>query len=132
MTQSTKDHRVEIRIIYLAGLVQGLALVSFPAASFIFTAPQGFAFSSTRYGLMFVPQVVLAIAASSLGPSWARRWTLKRVLLAAWLADVLSMALLTLSAAFRTRRAGLWNTLGGYGRAGLRFRRHGDGAQYLC
>ena len=101
MTQSTKDHRVEIRIIYLAGLVQGLALVSFPAASFIFTSPQGFAFSSTRYGLMFVPQVVLAITASSLGPSWARRWTLKRVLLAGLLADVLSMALLTLSAAFQ-------------------------------
>ena len=35
-------------------LHRGLAL--FPAASAVFTSPTGYAFSATRYGLMFVPQ----------------------------------------------------------------------------
>jgi fucose permease len=89
--------RSEAGLIYVGGLIQGLALVTFPAASSIFTGTRGFGFSASRYGLMFVPQVVLAILASSLGPSLARRWTLKRVLQAGWAADLLAMALLALS-----------------------------------
>lgn len=46
---------------------------------------------------MFVPQVVLAILASSLGPRLARRWTLKRVLLSGLTADLLAMTLLAFS-----------------------------------
>jgi hypothetical protein len=48
-------------------------------------------------GCCFLPQVLLAILASSLGPALARRWTLKRVLLAGLSADLLAMTLLTLS-----------------------------------
>ncbi len=48
--------------------------------------------------MMFVPQVVLAIAASSLGPAWAQRWSLKRVLLLGLAGDLISMILLALSA----------------------------------
>ncbi len=73
--------RRAIGLVYLAGLVQGVALVTFPAASSIFTSPQDYGFSSTQYGAMFLPQVVLAILAASLAPAFARRWTLKRVLL---------------------------------------------------
>jgi MFS family permease len=87
----------EVGLIYVAGLVQGLALVTFPAASSVFTSPHGFGFGASRYGMMFVPQVVLAILASSLGPSLARRWTLKRVLQAGLAADLLAMALLAAS-----------------------------------
>ena len=76
------------------GLVQGLALVTFPAASSIFTSPDGYGLSASRYGMMFIPQVVLAILASSLGPRLARRWTLKRVLQTGLSADLLSMILL--------------------------------------
>jgi FHS family glucose/mannose:H+ symporter-like MFS transporter len=86
--------RSEVRLIYVIGLVQGLALVTFPAASSIFTSPSGFGFGASRYGMMFVPQVILAILASSLGPSPARRWTLKRVLQAGLIADLLAMILL--------------------------------------
>ena len=60
--------RSEIGLIYVIGLVQGLALVTFPAASSIFTSSLGFGFSASRYGMMFIPQVALAILASSLGP----------------------------------------------------------------
>ena len=91
--------RTEIGLVYLAGLVQGLALGTFPAASSIFTSPhpQGYGFSSTQYGAMFLPQVVLAILASSLAPALARRWHLKRVLLLGLGSDLVSMTLLALS-----------------------------------
>jgi fucose permease len=89
--------RSEISLIYVSGLIQGLALVTFPAASSIFTSARGFGFSASRYGMMFVPQVVLAILASSSGPSLARRWTLKRVLQAGLAADLLAMTLLAAS-----------------------------------
>ena len=81
--------RTEVGLVYITALVQGLALVTFPAASSIFTSPDGYGFSASRYGMMFVPQVILAILASSLGPTLARRWTLKRVLRAGMSADLL-------------------------------------------
>ena len=89
--------KAEVGLIYVTGLVQGLALVTFPAASSIFTSPHGFGFSASRYGMMFIPQVILAILASSLAPSLARRWTLKRVFLAGLSADLLAMILLAVS-----------------------------------
>ena len=89
--------RYGLSLIYAIGLVQGLALVTFPAASNIFTSPQGFHFSASRYGMMFIPQVILAILASSLAARMARRWNLKRVLLVGLSANFLAMALLALS-----------------------------------
>ena len=77
--------------------MQGLALVTFPAASSIFTTPDGFGFDSTRYGALFLPQVLLAILASAFAPRLARRWSLRRVLLAGLAGDVVSMTLLALS-----------------------------------
>jgi MFS family permease len=88
--------RTEIGVVYGAAVMQGLALVTFPAASAIFTSPDGFGFDSTRYGTMFVPQVVLAIFAAALAPKLARRWSLRRVLLAGLASDILSMSLLAL------------------------------------
>jgi MFS transporter, FHS family, glucose/mannose:H+ symporter len=93
--------RAEVLLIYVAGLVQGLALVTFPAASSIFNSPHGYGFSASRYGMMFVPQVVLAILASSMGPRLARRWTLKHVLLSGLTTDLLAMILLSLSSLLR-------------------------------
>jgi MFS family permease len=87
----------EIGLVYVAAVVQGLALVTFPAASSIFTSPDGFGFDSTRYGALFLPQVLLAILASAFAPRLARRWSLRRVLLAGLAGDVVSMTLLALS-----------------------------------
>jgi fucose permease len=89
--------RTEIGVVYGAAIVQGLALVTFPAASSIFTSPEGFGFDSTRYGAMFVPQVAFAILASALAPKLARRWSLRRVLLAGFAGNIVSMTLLALS-----------------------------------
>ena len=103
--------RSEVGLIYAIGLVQGLALVTFPAASSIFTSPHGFGFGASRYGLMFVPQVVLAILASSLGPTLARRWTLKRVLQAGLGANLLAMTLLAASRALIDRSDAAYGAL---------------------
>jgi hypothetical protein len=59
--------RREIGAVYLAGTVQGVALVTFPAASTIFTSPSYYGLSNTAYGGMFLPQAVTAIASSLLG-----------------------------------------------------------------
>ena len=89
--------RTEIAVVYGAAVAQGLALVTFPAASSIFTSPDGFGFDSTRYGAMFVPQVAFAILASALAPKLARRLSLRRVLLAGFAGNIVSMTLLALS-----------------------------------
>ncbi len=87
----------EIGLLYVIGVVQGLALVSFPAASAILVSPAGFALSSTQYGAMFIPQVVLAILASAFGSALSRRLGLRRVLQLGLCGNLLSMALLAAS-----------------------------------
>lgn len=72
-------------------------LVTFPAASTIFTDPDEYDLSNTQYGLLFVPQVVTAIAAALLGAALARRFGTKRIYLAGLAAGLASMALLVLS-----------------------------------
>jgi fucose permease len=101
MSTPPKATRTEIGLIYGTGLVQGLALVTFPAASSIFTSPTGYDLSHARYGTMFLPQVLLAILASSQAPRFASRWTLKRVLALGVFADLVSMSLLAFSNLFR-------------------------------
>ena len=91
--------RSAVVFYYVAGAAQGLALVTFPAASAIFADPQQFGLSGAQYGAMFIPQVVLAICASALGPWLARRLGLRGVLALGLGADAVSMALLASSAA---------------------------------
>jgi len=89
--------RQETRVVYGAAVVQGIVLVTFPAASTIFTDPDEYDLSNTQYGLLFVPQVVTAIAASLLGATLARRFGTKRIYVAGLAAGLTSMALLVLS-----------------------------------
>ena len=92
--------RGETNAVYAAGLIQGIALVTFPAASTIFTSPGQYGLSSTQYGTMFLPQVVTAVASSLLGGTLDRRFGIKRVFLAGLVADLASMALLIISSGF--------------------------------
>jgi MFS family permease len=89
--------KAEANTVYAAGLIQGIALVTFPAASTIFTDPSQYGLSNTQYGAMFLPQVVTAITGSVLGGRLAARFGTKRVFLAGLLADLASMALLIIS-----------------------------------
>ncbi len=97
--------RREVSVVYLAGIVQGIVLVTFPAASTIFTDPDQYDLSNTRYGLLFVPQVLTAITASLLGSSLARRSSTKRVYLAGLLAGLVAMVLLLVSQFFESDTA---------------------------
>jgi fucose permease len=89
--------RSEIAAVYTAGVIQGLALVTFPAAGVIFTRANGYGLSSTEYGAMFVPQALTAVGASLLGASLNRFLGLKRIYLLGLAADLLAMALLVAS-----------------------------------
>ncbi len=87
----------QVGAVYTAGLLQGLALVTFPAASGVFTDPDAYGLSNGEYGAMFAPQTALAITAALLGGRLARRWGERRVLLLGLTADLASMALLVTS-----------------------------------
>jgi choline dehydrogenase-like flavoprotein len=60
--------RAERTAVNMAGLVQGIVLVTFPAASTILTARGSYDLSSSQYGLMFVPQVIQHADGPS--PAW--------------------------------------------------------------
>jgi MFS family permease len=94
--------RAENRVVNLAGLVQGITLVTFPAASSIFTAADGYDLSNTLYGAMFLPQVLTAITMSLLGVGLAHRISAKRVLLIGLAANIISMVVLVLSTGFES------------------------------
>jgi MFS family permease len=91
--------RLESTVVYAAGAVQGIVLVTFPAAGSILTSPTDYALSSTEYGMLFLPQVILAIAAS-LGGAWlGRAIGLKKVYLGGLASGLIAMALLLASTA---------------------------------
>jgi MFS family permease len=92
--------RTESTVVYAAGVVQGIALVTFPAASTVFTDPDEYDLTSTEYGALFLPQVVTAIAAALLGARLGVRFGVKRIYLAGLAANLLAMALLLLSSFF--------------------------------
>ncbi len=97
--------RAESRAVYVAGLVQGVALVTFPAASTIFTSAAGYGLTSSQYGAMFLPQVVFAIAASLTGARLVSRFGAKRLLLLGLAFDLASMILLVASWPFADKRS---------------------------
>src|SRR5258708_14959606 len=89
--------RNEIVSVYAAGVIQGVALVTFPAASTIFTSSAHYGLSTTEYGGMFVPQAITAIGSSLMGAGLTRRLGIKRIFLLGLAADLLAMVLLVLS-----------------------------------
>jgi MFS family permease len=92
--------RAETSAVNGAGIVQGIALVTFPAASTILTDPDEYDLSSTQYAGLFLPQVITAIAASLLGARLAERYGTKRVYLAGLVAALGAMTLLLVSQFF--------------------------------
>jgi fucose permease len=87
----------EILAVYAAGVIQGVALVTFPAASTVFTSPSDYALSNAEYGGMFVPQALMAILASLLGAATRRRLGLKRIYMLGLSANLSAMTLLVVS-----------------------------------
>jgi hypothetical protein len=98
--------RQETNVVYAAGMAQGIVLVTFPAASAVFTDPDKYGLSNTQYGALFLPQVITAISAALLGAGLGGRFGTKRVYLAGLVASLCSMGLLIVSA-FVTGRQSL-------------------------
>jgi len=94
--------RSETRVVYAAGAAQGIVLVTFPAASTIFTSSSQYDLSNTQYGVLFLPQVAAAITASLLGGWLARRFGTKRIYLAGLACGLVSMLLLIVSTFFES------------------------------
>jgi fucose permease len=89
--------QTEKTVVYAAGIVQGIALVTFPAASTILTNPSEYDLSSTQYGTLFLPQVITAITAALLGAGLSGRFGTKRIYLVGLTASLVSMVLLLVS-----------------------------------
>ena len=89
--------RREIWAVYVAGLIQGVALVTFPAASAVFTSADDYGLSSAQYGGMFVPQAAMAVSSSLLGAGLRHRWGTKRLFVLGLLANLSAMTLLVVS-----------------------------------
>ena len=89
---TARQYAPAVGLVYLSALLQGLAMVSFPASGTILTGTLGL--SSAQYGAIFLPQVALAIVGSVSGGTLARRLGLKTLLLAMLAANALSQLLL--------------------------------------
>ena len=92
--------RREVVAVYGAGLVQGVALVAFPAASSILTSPDYYGLSSTAYGALFLPQAIAAISGALAGSRLTRTRGVKRMLVFGLIGDLAAMSLLVLSQFF--------------------------------
>src|SRR4051812_5199796 len=97
MATNTAGGSARATVVYAAAAVQGIVLVTAPAASNVFTSPTGYGLSSAQYGALFLPQVITAISAAVLGARASRRYGLKRVYLAGLTAGLIAMALLASS-----------------------------------
>jgi fucose permease len=86
-----------VAIVYAAGLLQGLTMVSFPALSATLVRTLGL--DDAQYGAIFLPQVACAVAGAVAGGSLAARIGLKRLLAIALVADGASQLLLAATAA---------------------------------
>jgi fucose permease len=111
-------HTGAVLIVYISAALQGLALVSFPAASGVLKQDLGF--SDAAYGAIFLPQVAFAVLGAIGGGTIAGRVGLKVLLVAALLSAGLSQALLAASAG--AGAAGAFSVvLAGTGLLGLSF-----------
>ena len=97
MAADTAGRSARAGVVYAAAAVQGIVLVTAPAASNVFTSPTGYDLSSAQYGALFLPQVITAIGAALLGARASRRYGLKRVYLAGLTGGLVAMALLASS-----------------------------------
>ncbi len=97
--------KTEVNTVYAAGTVQGVALVTFPAASTIFISRAEYALTSTTYGAIFLPQAATAVGAALLGAGLSRRVPTRDLYLLGLVANLLAMTLLFASKFFTGDRS---------------------------
>jgi len=120
---SMADGRIAARpsavlIVYAGALLQGVALVSFPAVSAMLK--QTLTLSDADYGSIFLPQVAFAIVGAVAGGGLARKIGLRTLFALALAANAASQALLAASAV-ASPAAGVALVLAGTANLGLGF-----------
>ncbi len=97
--------KTERTVINVAGLVQGVVLVTFPAASTIFTEQSEYRLSSAQYGNMFLPPGRAGHRRVAAGAGLARRISTERVYLLGLACSAVSMVLLLARTLVKTDQA---------------------------
>lgn len=92
-------------VVYASGMLQGMAMVAFPASAAVLRASGGL--TDTEYGAIFLPQVALAVVGSVVGANLSRRIGLRPLLAVAVLANAGSMAMLAAAAGGESVSVGL-------------------------
>jgi len=83
---------LHVLVVYSAALLQGLAVVAFPASSTVLRAMHNL--SDEGYGSLFLPQTILTIVGSLLGGALAQKFGLRALLVASAIASALSQVAL--------------------------------------
>lgn len=97
ITLHAVDHslrRRTIAAVYLSGLLVGISLILFPSAGPLLTSAEFHALNSGQFGVLFTPQIITAILASSLTAALANRVGMKRVMGIGLLLAALAMLVL--------------------------------------
>lgn len=92
-----KSSALAIATLYCAGLVQGIGFTTIPAAGNFLTSSDGFHFSSSDYGTLFIPMIIGAILASFLAGILSKRFGIKAITLIAACLNILSMIIFAVS-----------------------------------
>lgn len=85
--------KITIPSLYFNGLVQGIGFTTIPAAGNFLTSAKGFNFTTSEYGILFIPMIVGSILASFFGGVLAKKTSLKLVMIICGIFNILSMLL---------------------------------------
>lgn len=107
--------------IYISGFLVGITLVVFPAAGSILTNPSFHGFTSTQFGSIFIPQIILAIITSLSAPSIAKKIGMKKVMLIGLVALFVSSVLLGATNWFLEGNLDYWIVMAGTAALGAGF-----------
>ncbi len=107
--------------VYLSGFLVGIALVIFPAAGSILTDSNYHGFSSTQFGSIFIPQIVLAIFTSLSAPKIADKVGMKFVMLLGLASLFVATLLLGTSNWFLDGNVDYWIVMAGTAALGAGF-----------
>lgn len=94
--------------IYSAGLLQGIALVAFPAASTILTNASQYDLTRTAYGALFIPQAILSIFFSACNPHLIKCFGVKCIFLFGLIANICAMSMLAVSPLIMDKHAAVY------------------------
>ena len=95
---TTSSGQQQLVLVRGAAVVQGLALVVIPTISDVLTNSHGFALSEARYGVLFLPQSLLAIVFSLGGAALTARLGVRTALVIGFAANALAMGLIASTA----------------------------------